>query len=108
MTPPLPPSPFPQVRKVKRKGDDEYQRAYRDALLSLRAIPDPVEFARSLPANLVLAVASAIKTKPGCRVMVEHFGCLRELRQMGLADMTSPYLTAFGNRVRKAIREMLT
>lgn len=78
----------------------EWQQAKADALASLRSIPNPRAFARSLQPEHVMALHDAYRTSGGWRV---DGAIARELRIMGLVGFDGPYLTAYGFTVRRVI-----
>lgn len=84
------------------------RRAYRDAMKALaRDIAAPATVARYLPLDQVEALSLAYKSQDGC---FRLRGCdLGEIAQTmrigGLVEMRGPYLTAYGMKVRKALRD---
>jgi|GEM_PF-4787378 len=76
------------------------RRALRQFLADL---PDPRETALALPAPLLEALITTVRGQEGRRVT--DLAQLPALRRHGLADIRQPYLTAFGNAVRRAAME---
>jgi len=95
-------------------GDDawHWQRAYEDALRSLRSLPDPTLFAVSIDAHHREALRTAWRSREGWRVQPQY---VRELRLLGLVEVsgdpdrpgahaeTRNYLSGFGMAVRRVV-----
>ncbi|QZP06815.1 hypothetical protein [Caenibius sp. WL] len=84
---------------------EEWQRAYEDALRSLRAIPDPVMFARFLDGRHLIALCDAIDMR-GVFAVTDR-ALIRDLQLLGLVEAgpAGRFLTTFGMRVRRAAKE---
>jgi hypothetical protein len=88
-----------------------WERAYRDALKSLRFIPDPDKFAAALDERCRDGLRTAWRGRNGWRVQPEY---LRELRLLSLVETGGietdnaherNHLTAFGIAVRRVVME---
>lgn len=98
------------------EGDDawHWQRAYEDALRSLRSLPDPALFAVSIDAHHREALRTAWRSREGWRVQPQY---VRELRLLGLVEVSGDpahpeanaesrnYLSGFGMQVRRVVLE---
>lgn len=89
-----------------------WERAYKDALKSLRSIPDPERFAASIDEHHREGLRTAWRSQDGWRVQP---ACVGELRLLGLVevggaagnDESHNHLTAFGMAVRRVVMEAL-
>lgn len=100
-------NPDDRLLFTKSPADVERMRAYHDALLSLRSLPDPAEIAKWLDAIQAAAIYGA-SSRGGLHVT--HPWCsdkplIRSLRLLGLVDMRDTHLTVMGMKVRRKIRE---
>lgn len=105
----------PAIGRVE-PGDDawHWQRAYEDALRSLRSLPDPAEFVLWLSERHREALRTAWRSREGWRVDPQY---VRELRLLGLVEVSGDpahpeahadnrnYLVPFGNQVRRIVLE---
>ncbi|KPL67429.1 hypothetical protein SZ64_04505 [Erythrobacter sp. SG61-1L] len=102
-----------RLHRLKSSEDKAMRRAEIDYLRSLLVefsepgFPDPERFADTLPDNIVLALLEAWRSKDP-----ENSGCWRVSDKMapqmwssGLVAVKGPYLTCFGNDVRKAVEQ---
>ncbi len=93
-----------QVQMVAPCDPGHTSPAERRALRQFLAdLPDPRETALALPGPLLEALVTTVRNPEGRRVT--HLHQLPGLRRHGLADIRAPYLTNFGNAVRRAAME---
>lgn len=101
----------PQRQKGRQsKAEQQAEIDYLRSLLvefSEPGFPDPEKFADTLPDNIVLALMNAWRSKDP-----ENVGSWRVSDEMaplmwssGLVAVRGPFLTCFGNDVRKAVME---
>jgi len=64
-------------------------------------IPDPAKYARRLPSDVRLALLMAYASPDGLRVEAEQ---QQRARRFSLIDAQTPHLSAFGLKVRAAVR----
>ncbi len=88
-----------------RSDNDEWDRAFNDALRSIASMPDPAEAAMWLPETCIVGLIAAYDSRGAPRHATETFGIANEMRQAGLIEVNGPHLTAFGNAVRRVIME---
>lgn len=93
-----------------------WQRAYDDALKSLRMIPDPALFAASIGERHREGLRTAWRSRDGWRVQPEY---AHDLRLLGLVEVSGVpgrpeanpqsrnHLGAFGMAVRRVVMEAL-
>ena len=99
------PQPTAPRFKPRDKTADGEWRAHRDAMRAIAAnIPNPKTFARLLPLDLAKILLGAMRDSYGYRV---YEADADRLFPHGLAEggRGHRYLTAFGMKVLKALRE---
>lgn len=93
--------PLPYIPRAEDDAAALRRLAYCDALRSIRMeIPDPEEYAQSLPLNVVNALMGSYLHHDCWRVYEEH---LEMLRPYSLIEARGPHLSAFGFAVRKVL-----
>ena len=77
------------------------RHAERDAMRDIVArLPDPADYAYTLPLDVVGAMKAAYRSGSCLRVAD---GAVAQCRSLGLVEFGGPFLTVFGMQVRKAI-----
>lgn len=88
----------------------EAELARMDAIHGIFAqMPSPKMVAHQMHLLEAEILAQAIQGQDGAfRIKHEHQFAQRELALMGLVEIQGPYLTCFGNSVRKVLKEQMS
>lgn len=87
-----------------RSSDQEWEKAFNDAIRSIRSLPTPQEVAQWLEPEMLALLADSISVSGGITVCGTA-SQIADLRQRGLVEINTRCLTALGIGVRRLMRE---